>query len=394
MGEPADGLASASGAVKRVLVVDDDPILLRVHARALARGQFQVETAPNGDAAVKILERAPFDVILSDIDMPGMNGIRLLERVRTLDLDVPVILVTGAPSVETAIQAIERGALRYLVKPVELDVLVKSTDDAVRLCRLARAKRRAMALSGEHQRFMGDQAGLEASFARALESLHIAYQPIISWPQRTLFAYEALLRTHEPELPNPGALLDAAERLGRLHELGRMIRARAIEPLARLPAEITLFLNCHPIDLVDEDLFDAHSLLADRAGRVVLEITERASLEGLGDVRARAASLRKLGFRLALDDLGAGYAGLTTFALLEPDVVKLDMSLVRNLAGEPTKRALVRTMITMCKELGIVVVAEGVESAAEREELALAGCELMQGYFFARPGAAFPVPGF
>jgi len=125
----------------------------------------------------------------------------------------------------------------------------------------------------------------------------------------------------------------------------------------------------------------------------VLEITERASLDGLGDVRGRIQSLRKLGFRIAIDDLGAGYSGLTSFALLEPDVVKLDMALVRDLHMEPTKRTLVR-MIAMSRELGIIVTGEGIERVEERDELARAGCDLMQGYLFAKPGGAFLVPSF
>ena len=125
----------------------------------------------------------------------------------------------------------------------------------------------------------------------------------------------------------------------------------------------------------------------------MLEITERASLDGLGDVRGRIQSLRKLGFRIAIDDLGAGYSGLTSFALLEPDVVKLDMALVRDLHMEPTKRTLVR-MIAMSRELGIIVTGEGIERVEERDELARAGCDLMQGYLFAKPGGAFLVPSF
>jgi sensor c-di-GMP phosphodiesterase-like protein len=99
-----------------------------------------------------------------------------------------------------------------------------------------------------------------------------------------------------------------------------------------------------------------------------------------------------IGFRIAVDDLGAGYAGLTSFTLLEPDIVKLDMALVRDVHREPKKRTLVKTMITMCKELGIVVTSEGIEVPEERDELARAGCDLMQGYLFAKPGDAFPVP--
>jgi EAL domain-containing protein (putative c-di-GMP-specific phosphodiesterase class I) len=189
-------------------------------------------------------------------------------------------------------------------------------------------------------------------------------------------------------------VLDAAERLRRVHELGRVIRAKAIHPSVPLPGGVLLFLNLHPADLPDEQLFLPDGPLAAVADRVVLEITERASLDAIHDVRSRIASLRGLGFRIAVDDLGAGYAGLTSFTLLEPDIVKLDMALVRDIHREPKKQTLVKMMITMCKELGIVVTSEGIEVPEERDALARAGCELMQGYLFAKPGEAFPVSSF
>jgi EAL domain-containing protein (putative c-di-GMP-specific phosphodiesterase class I) len=378
----------------RALIVDDEEAILRVHARVLSTAGYQVETAADGLAAERALKQTPFDVILSDIDMPGMNGIALLERVRQNDLDVPVVFITGNPSVETAIKAMDHGAHRYLVKPVQTELLLKTAGDAVRLHRIAKAKRQALELAGGVDRFIGDQAGLAASFGHALETLYTAYQPIVSWSKRSVVAYEALLRCREPNLPHPGAVLDAAERLGRVHELGRATRRSAIEPLSRLPKDVTLFLNLHPSDLLDPQLFATNGPLAPVADRIVLEITERATLHEMNDVRARVASLRKLGFRIAIDDLGAGYAGLTSFTLLEPDIVKLDMALVRDIHREPRKQTLVRTMIAMCKELGIIVTSEGIETPEERDELASSGCDLMQGYLFARPGEAFPVPSF
>jgi EAL domain-containing protein (putative c-di-GMP-specific phosphodiesterase class I) len=145
---------------------------------------------------------------------------------------------------------------------------------------------------------------------------------------------------------------------------------------------------------LDEELFAPGSPLASVGERVVLEITERAALDRLPDVRGRIATLRKLGYRIALDDLGAGYAGLASFTLLEPDIVKLDMALVRDIHRQPTKQTVVRTMTSMCKELGIVVTAEGIETPEERDELANAGSDLMQGYLFAHPGEPFPEPRF
>jgi EAL domain-containing protein (putative c-di-GMP-specific phosphodiesterase class I) len=390
----ADLMEAEAVPSSRVLVVDDDEAVLRLHQRVLVRAGLQVETAVSGQNAMEALRRTPFDVILSDIDMPGMDGIRLLEQVRALDLDVPVILITGAPSMETAVQALDRGALRYLPKPVELAVLVQVTQDAVRLHRLAIAKRQALAFVNGSGTFAGDLAALTVSFERALASIRIAYQPIVAWSSRTVFGYEALLRSAEPTLPHPGAVLDAAERLGRVHDLGRRLRGLSIDPIGRLPDDVILFLNLHPLDLLDDNLLERRSPLGALSSRITLEVTERTSLDRLRDVRTRIKSIRDLGFRFALDDFGAGFGGLTSFALLEPDIVKLDMGLIRGIEQAPTKQTLVRTMTRMCHELGIVVIAEGVETAAERDAVARLGCDLMQGYLFAKPGEAFPGPSF
>ena len=94
--------------------------------------------------------------------------------------------------------------------------------------------------------------------------------------------------------------------------------------------------------------------------------------------------------RIAVDDLGAGYAGLTSFAQLEPEFVKLDMSLVRDVHRVALKRKLIRSMTTLCKEMGIVVVAEGIETVEERDNVIALGCDLLQGYLFAKPGRPFP----
>jgi EAL domain-containing protein (putative c-di-GMP-specific phosphodiesterase class I) len=142
--------------------------------------------------------------------------------------------------------------------------------------------------------------------------------------------------------------------------------------------------------LLDEELVSPDSPLSRIASRVVLEITERASLDDVADSAARVAALRQLGFRIAIDDLGAGYAGLTSFANLEPEIVKLDMSLVRGVDTAPKKRKIIDSMTRLCKDMGILVVAEGVETVAERDALIEIGCDLLQGYLFAKPGRPFP----
>jgi EAL domain-containing protein (putative c-di-GMP-specific phosphodiesterase class I)/CheY-like chemotaxis protein len=373
----------------RVLLVEDDDALLRSCRRVLEAAGFTVETASDGEQAKRALGERGFDAIVSDIAMPQVGGIELLKAIRGRALDVPVILMTAFAELGTALDAIEYGALAYLRKPFGLDALRDSVTKAVRINRLARMKREAVAHVGDEPVRPGDGPGLEAAFDRALATLWMAFQPLVAVSRQEVIAYEALLRTAEPELPHPGAVLSAAARLGRLHELGRTIRARVASHMADCPAE-AVYVNLHGRDLLDDQLYAPDAPLTAFAARVVLEITERASLEEVKGFEGRARELRKLGFRLAIDDLGAGYAGLTSFAQLEPEVVKFDMSLVRNIDRSPVRQRLVGAMNAVFREMRTVVVAEGVETAAERDTLTSLGCDILQGYLFAKPDRPFP----
>jgi len=255
---------------------------------------------------------------------------------------------------------------------------------------MARMKRQAMKALGELETQAGDRAGLIASFERFLETMWIAMQPIVDAKTRKVFGYEALLRSNEPSLPHPGAVLSAAERLDRLPELGRRIRELASDAFATAPPDATLWVNLHTRDLLDPLLVSESAPLSRIADRVVLEITERGAVGDIKDIRPRIAALREIGFRIAIDDLGAGYAGLTSFALLEPEFVKLDMSLIRNVHSSPIRQKLIGSMTSLCKEMGMRVVAEGVEVVEERDAVLRLGCDLVQGFLLAKPGKPFP----
>lgn len=370
----------------RVLLVEDDALLRRGMVRMLARQRFVVLEAGDGEQALKQLDEHQVDCVLSDISMPGMGGMELLKIVTGRDLDLPFVLVTGVPSLETAIEAVEYGAFHYLRKPFHPRELIDLVARAVQMRRLAQLKRQALALAGLPGGLTRDMRGLDAAFERTLAGFGLACQPIVCAASGDVFGSEALLRSAEPSLPHPGAVLHAAERLDRVQELGRAIRGRAV---ALIRAEATppgaLFLNLHPRDLADDHLLDVGAPLTALASQVVLEITERASLDGVVDLRRRVERLRELGFRIAVDDLGAGYAGLASFVALQPDIVKIDMSLIHGVDRDPTRQKLVRSMSSVCREMGILVVAEGIETQAEHEVLLELGCDLLQGYLFGRP---------
>lgn len=367
----------------RVLVVDDEQLVLRVMERALRRQGYEVDACGSAADALGRLQYRSYDVVVSDICMAEMDGIALLRVVRGIDPDLPVILVTGGPSVETAVKAVEHGAFRYLIKPLKVSEVVDVVRRAERLHALITLRRKALQVTGE------DLVGLEARLGSALDSLWIAFQPIVTAQGLQLFGYEALVRTQEPSLAAPQDLVAAAARLGRGFELGQAIRREVAAAAAAAPDAAQLFVNLDVDDLSDDSLFDVAAPLSALAQRVVLEITEHASLDQVPGARGRVDRLRRMGYRIALDDMGAGYAGLTNLAQLEPEIVKLDMSLVRGVHHDEVKRRVIGSMVELCGDLSIRVISEGVETAGERAALTELGCELMQGFLFARPARAF-----
>jgi EAL domain-containing protein (putative c-di-GMP-specific phosphodiesterase class I) len=376
------------------LVVDDEPHMRQVMARMLASAGYQTTTACDGEEALRQLELSPPDLIVTDLDMPKADGMMLLRAVRERDHELPVLLVAGTPTTESAIRAVRYRATEYLTKPLEPETFIEAVRRALTLHRLAIARREALVLSQRATAQDHETRELGKRFDAALRALYMVYQPIVSWSKRAPFGYEALVRSSENSLPHPGALFEAAEALERTSELGRRIRSLCGSPMANVGSDVMLFVNLHSLDLLDDALFDPHSPLTPWATRTVLELTERAAIDGIDDIVPRIARLRSLGYRIAVDDIGAGYSGLNSFATVQPDFVKLDITLVRGLDNDPVRRRLVRLLWELCSDLGIYVVAEGVETVAERDALIELGVDLLQGYLFARPAAPFVQPQF
>jgi EAL domain-containing protein (putative c-di-GMP-specific phosphodiesterase class I) len=358
-----------------VLLVDDDKLVIRAVERLLVAGGYTVAKTVDAQHAAREAMAGGYDMVLSDIHMPGMTGTELLAVLRSYGSDMPVILMTGAPSIDTARDAVELGAVQYLTKPIDREALL-------------RAVAKAQSAPRRQREVVADPA-LAAGFDRALGSLWMAFQPIVSLAAHGPVAYEALMRSREPGFQSPMPMIEYAERTGRMPELGRAVRELCADAAANIPRGTALFVNVHAQDLFDAELFSSSSPLASYADNVVLEITERGAIDEVGDIAARMRRLRSLGFRLAIDDLGAGYAGLSSIATLEPDFVKLDMSLTRDLASSPLRQRLVGSMVDACRDTGMKLVAEGVETIHELSKLAELGCDLLQGYHFAKPSAEF-----
>ncbi|MET0792271.1 MAG: EAL domain-containing response regulator [Polyangiaceae bacterium] len=368
-----------------ILLVDDDEKVLTVLQRALTTPTLRVFVASSGEAALAQFTQQRFDAVVSDIQMPGMNGLKLLHAVRGHDLDLPVILMTGNPHLKSATAAVAYGAFQYLIKPVTVERLRAVVERAVDAGRIARFKRECAEEFGSGSFHVGDRAGIESKLNRALASSWMAYQPIVRAADGSIYGHEAFLRSEEPVLPHPAAVLRAAEKLRRVHDVGRAVRELVARDLERSAADTFLFVNLHPEDLLDPELYLPAAPLSRVAARVVLELTDRASLEDVPDATARVERLRELGFRIAIDNLGAGQPDPNTFTSLEPEFVKLDISIVRGVDHDAAKSKVVRSMVRLCHKMGKSVIAGGVENEREHAALRDADCDLLQGYLFGRP---------
>lgn len=378
---------SASRAA--VLIVDDDDVFLKACVRMLEGWGLEAVACASVEAALGLVRERDFDVILSDINLPDASGIELLRGVRGHDKDVPVILMTGGPELETARLAVECGAQSYLIKPLSMGELKEAMERHIQSHRELRRQRRILAVSDQQAQ---ETEILRLKFRRALDGMWMAFQPIVSWSTKSVVAYEALLRTKDPILNVPAEILAVAEKLGEIHTLGHRTRGIIAEIMAEHPDLPGVFVNLHVLDLLDEQLYSTTSPLYPFAARIHFEITERMAIEKVPDTHERIERLRKLGYRIAVDDLGEGYSGLNSFASLEPDAVKLDMSLIRGIEKTPTKRHLVRALASLCRELGTPLVAEGVETQAELDTLLELGADWLQGFLFARPDYPLPIP--
>jgi EAL domain-containing protein (putative c-di-GMP-specific phosphodiesterase class I)/GGDEF domain-containing protein len=216
--------------------------------------------------------------------------------------------------------------------------------------------------------------------------VYVDYHPIVIASTKEIFGYEALARGKMRTLRSPEVMFDVAAEADMIWELSRLCRARAIEGMnTRLGPGELLFINVDPHDFTDPAFTEQE--VADPS-RVVIEITERTAIKDYPKFRDRLKAFRDMGYRFAVDDAGSGYAGLGSIANLEPDFIKLDISLISAIDTNFIKQNLVQTMVRFANDHGAQVIAEGVERAEEFKTVQELGVHLVQGFYLHRPQSA------
>ncbi len=221
-------------------------------------------------------------------------------------------------------------------------------------------------------------------------AVRIVYHPIVVTETEEIYGYEALARGEFPGLRSPEVLFQIAQESNLVWELGRLLRRKAVEEIRdHLAPDQFLFLNVAPHDFEDPKFreMNPETMGITDPSHVVLEITERVAITDYPRFQEHLTAFRALGFRFAVDDAGAGYAGLGSIANLAPDYIKLDISLISDIDSNFLKQNLVETMVSFAEGQGARVVAEGVERPEELETIRELGVHLAQGFLFRRPGS-------
>ena len=366
-----------------ILVVDDEATVIRSVTRVLERAGHTVHQAANRtDARRRAIDHA-LDVALVDYALGREDGLTVMADLQELQPNCLRVLMTGNTDFPMVVEAVNRGeVVRVLQKPFKGQQLLDLVDDAVRSIneRFQRAQARLTQNQAE------SQSALDECLRKGL--LRVALQPIVrvNGSEHKVVAYEALMRPQHALLDNPLKLLRAAEDNARINEVGSRIFERCAEWYRELPSDAGLFVNLHPGQLADPDRLRRDlSPLLPHASRTAIEITERARVQDIKGWDESIGALSDLGFKIAVDDLGAGYNSLNMLAELNPHYIKLDMSLVRNINMEPRKQRLVQLLVTFSEATGATSLAEGVETEAEARVLQDIGIDLMQGWYYGRP---------
>ncbi|EGM76994.1 EAL domain-containing protein [Rheinheimera sp. A13L] len=372
-----------------VLIVEDC-VIQRLYATRLLHqlAITDISYAANGEQALERLAAKVADVVLVDLEMGVMNGIELLRHIARQKLCSKVIIASAKDpllltSVTTMAEADGLTILGTLSKPISIDLLT--------LC-LKKAQHQQVTKQDSHPVFNISSEMLR----RAMESdqFTLVYQPIVPANQSTPVAAEVLARWTHPELGpvSPDQFIEAAERFHLIEPLSLMLLQQALSQLKlwnRQGVFVNLSFNLSALSLPDTLFMNRIMQIAQEqeisADQLMFEVTESADFTDLASSIENLASLRLRGFSIAIDDYGTGYANTQQLLRVPANRLKLDRSMVSNVTEGSQQFVILANTIQMAKQLGLSVVAEGIETQAEADALTALGVEYQQGYYHSRP---------
>lgn len=375
----AQRAASGTIELERLLIIDSDPERQARYKEAVG-AEFDVACVSTPLEALAQSEREEFGVYIADMNQSEHSGMFVLgELLRQQPGAIRVLMVENAHPFEQLL-----GTNLATIDYVLLRDDYRHLMDAIENCRARRSSYRTnpLARGARTPGWVFHVNEIEEIIATG--RFDLALQPIVSADKREVFAHEVLCRLPEACDVQLEEFFDWAVREGAIWRLGRAIRSKAVNHLEEHRSAV-LFFNLHAAELLDPHLTLRETELDRFAERVIFEVTERAAIGDFVGMRRTMGRLRDRGFRFAIDDLGAGYAGLNSVAMLSPDFIKVDMTITRDIDQWPVKARLMRSVVSFADEAGVKVVAEGIQTEDEARVIAETGCHYFQGFLVGRP---------
>jgi len=378
----------------RVLLADDEPGLRTALSELLSHVE-RVEligTAPDAKEAIRIAELGHPDVALVDVRMPEGGGPQAARGISRVSPATRVIALSAYEDRANVLEMLRAGAVGYLVKGAGVDELV----DGIRrvaeggtilsaevvggvVSELAAQLRREEIEQGEDEALRGDIERFVSG-----HGVWMVFHPIVELASRHRIGVEALARFGSIPMKPPNRWFADAARLTLGLDLELRTVRSALESLPKLPDDVFLAVNASHGAAASPEMAER---LDGVEHRVVVEITEHEAVEDYAALAQALAPLRERGLRVAVDDVGAGYASLRHALQLAPDIVKMDISLTHDVDRDAGKRALASALISFARETDMTIVAEGIETAAELHALKDLGVRYGQGFYLSEPSA-------
>lgn len=387
------------GSAERIKVmVADDEESVRDVLQVLLASEPELElvaSAADTETAIEAAGREQPDVALVDVQMPGGGGPRAAREIIRRSANTKVIALSAHEDVDTVLRMLRAGALAYVVKGDSTDELLSAIHRAVDgehlvTERLAFPVSSAIAEHLERRRETSRRRQLQRRrIVQVIEEREfaMAFQPIFDLDTSEIVGLEALARFTGTPRRGPEDWLVEAEACGLRVDLELALARAALDELGEVPPGAHLAINVSPETAISEQLQDV--LDGPDPERLVLEMTEQSPIDDYDGLREALREPRERGVRFAIDDAGAGFASLRHVVRLEPDFIKLDITLTRNIEHDPVRQALAVALVSFSEQIGATIVAEGVEGGPQLEALRSAGVRLAQGFYLGRPG---PIP--
>jgi EAL domain-containing protein (putative c-di-GMP-specific phosphodiesterase class I)/FixJ family two-component response regulator len=375
----------------RVLIADDEPQLRENLVELLAHEDtvLIVGTAADADEAIELATQARPDIALVDVKMPAGGGARAAREIIRVSPRTRVIALSAFEDRPTVLDMLRAGAVGYLVKGTASDEIVGSITKVMRGGTSLSTEvvgGIVQELTSHLRRDEIEEEQLERSrmevtrFIRG-EGFTMAFQPIVDLRSRKTVGMEALSRFHSLPMRSPKEWFAEAARLDLGEELELAAIRKAMLGVPRMPVDTYLSVNASHRTAMSTELLD---VLGNHAPRIVVEITEHEEVADYVELLRALTELRTHGIKIAIDDAGAGFSLRHTLEIA-PNIVKVDISITRDIDKERARRALASALISFAEEMGITIVAEGIETKAELETLEGLGVHYGQGYHLAEP---------